>query len=186
MNRGLAPVLILFAIGCNRSPTEPTPVWDGFVRVAGVITSYQINAAVASATVTIGTATATTDAAGFYRLRVAPGDYYVFVDEQRISSVRLHDQTYRGDFYVDGTNCIARYGTVVDKLSRKPIAGASVGGTLTDGAGWYERRYGCGQVCQGYNTTFVTITHPAYLDARPILGRGICFVSRADYELQPR
>jgi hypothetical protein len=48
----------------------------------------------------------------------------------------------RGDFCVHVTGCIARYGTVVDNRTRRPVCGATVavGGITagTDPTGWFD------------------------------------------------
>jgi len=40
--------------------------------------------------------------------------------------------------------------------------------------------------CIGFNTTFVTVTHPDYRNGSFVAGRGVCFVERVDYALEPR
>lgn len=175
-------------IGCGGSPTQPG---DGQVQVAGSVRDFRTNAVVGGAHVTIGNATATTDASGVYSLTVQAGEQRVSVDGESIAVVNLKDRTYRGDFFVHLTGCIARYGTVVDSWTRRPVPGAtvSVGGVsvATDRAGWFRLSLGCpGVPCVGFNTTFLTITHADYRNGSFVAGRGVCFVERVDYELQPR
>ena len=188
----LAGVLLISGIGCGGSPTEPT--WNGRVQVTGTIRDFQSNAALAGARVTIGSETATTDASGRYSLSIEPGSHGVLVDEESVALVTPTNRTYRGDFFGHLSGCVARYGTIVDKQTRQPVAGAVVSAgaataatATTDHTGWFRLSLGCpGSACVGFNTTFLTVTHPNYANASFVAGRGICFVSRVDYELDPR
>ena len=161
------------------------------MRVAGSVRDFPTNAAIGGATVVIGNVTAMTDASGSYSLTVLPGAQHVTIDGESIADVTMTDRTYRGDFYAHVMDCVGRYGTVVDKGTRQPVAGAtlSLGGgssTVTDQTGWFQWNFGCGNRCLGFNTYFLTITHPSYRDAVVESGRGICFVVRGDFELEPR
>jgi hypothetical protein len=182
-------IILTAAIGCGGSPIGPTS--DAQVRVAGSVLDFQTNAGVGGARVTIGNVTAATDPTGGYSLTVPAGEQRVSIDGETLTLVTLEDRTYRGDFYVHVTGCVARYGTVVDKQSRKPVSGASVsvgGATVaTDQTGWFRLDLGCpGIVCIGSNTTFLSVTHPNYVTGSFPAGRGVCFVERVDYELEPR
>jgi len=185
----IAIVLACCVSGCGGSPTEPP--WDGFVRVAGTVRDFRTSAAVAGARVTIAGATGTTDAGGAYTLTVEAGEQTVSIDGATVATVNLKDRTYRGDFFVAATGCIARYGTVIDSLTRFSVAGASVSlsGTTgtTDQTGWFRLNLGCsGELCLGFNTTFASVSHPNYVTGSFVAGRGVCGVSRVDYELTPR
>jgi hypothetical protein len=157
------------------------------VQVTGLIRAFQTKAPVAAAQVQVGSSVATTDVAGTYRLTVAAGEHAISVADEALGTFRLNERTFRGDFYVHNTGCVARYGSVVDRDTRRPIAGAAVtvggGSATTDQAGWYEVALGCSATCIGFNTTFLYIAHPNYADGRFVAGRGVCFVSRRDYEL---
>lgn len=186
----IAAILASGEIGCSQSPTQPTS-WDGQVRVTGSIRDFPSEAVVNGAHVAIGNAAATTDPTGAYSLTVPAGEQHVLVDGEAIADVTMKDRTYRGDFYVHLAGCVARYGTLIDSVTRQPIPGASLsfaGGApvITDQTGWFRKSSGCpGTLCVGFNTSFVTITHPNYRDGLGVLGRGICRVERADYELEP-
>jgi len=184
--------------------------WTGPVQVAGVVRDFRSDAAIAGAhvsfnnfdNVTIGTA-ATTDSSGTYSL-MAPSntELAVTVDGEGVTTVTLKDRIYRGDFYVHHQNCVARYGMVIDSVTRFPVFGAtvSVGGnvpataTTTDGTGWFRLSLGCDtpaigfpiRGCIGSNTTLATVTHPDYLTGSFVVGRGICDVERVDWALHPR
>jgi hypothetical protein len=186
----IAVMLAGTAIACGGSPTQPA--WDGQVSVSGTVLDFQTDAAIRGANVTIGGATATTNDSGVYSLKVqAGGERTVSIDGELVAIVEMRDRTYRGDFYAHIAGCVARYGTVVDKQSRRPVYGArvSAGGAAvgTDQTGWFRLPLGCsGAQCVGFNTTFLSITHPSYVDGSFVAGRGVCFVRRVDYELEHR
>jgi hypothetical protein len=179
--------------------------------VAGAVRDFRSDAPVAGARVsfgniTIGTVTATTDSAGAYSLLAPSNDELdVYVDGEWVTEATLRDRIYRGDFYVHGQRCVARYGMVIDSVTRFPVFGAtvsmSVGGTVpstataTDATGWFRLSLGCdtpaigspmGPGCIGYNTSFATVTHPDYRTGSFVVGRGICNVERVDWLLQRR
>jgi hypothetical protein len=128
---------------------------------------------------------------GVYSLTVETGEQRVSVDDELVALVNLKDRTYRGDFFGRAAGCIARYGTIVDRQTRRPVSGAAVsaGGVTaaTDQTGWFRLSLGCPETaCVGFNTTFLVITHPNYVNGSFVAGRGICFVQRVDYELDRR
>jgi hypothetical protein len=182
-------MLTAAAIGCGGSSIEPSP--DGQVRVAGSVLDFQSSAAVGGAHVNIGRATATTDPSGVYSLTVPVGEYQVSIDGESIGFVKMVDRTYRGDFYVHITGCVARYGTVLDRQRSRPVSGASVSlsgvTVMTDRTGWFQLTLGCaGAACVGFGTTILSITHRDYVSGSFVAGRGVCFVQRVDYDLTPR
>ncbi len=181
--------LMAGSIACGGSPTEPD--WHGQVQVAGSVLDYRTNAAVGGARVTFGSMTATTNPGGVYTLAVPAGEYVVSIDDVTLAYVRLEDRTYRGDFYARTDGCIGRYGTVVDSRTRRPVSDATVsvgGGTArTDQSGWFRLDLGCaGERCVGFNTSFLSISHPGYVTGSFPAGRGVCDVSRVDHELVRR
>jgi hypothetical protein len=96
---------------------------------------------------------------------------------------------YRGDLLVDSGTCVSRYGVVMDARTLRPIAGASVGSSgntvTTTTEGWYRIDWGCpssGTI--GFNTTFLTASHPSYTSQQQVLGRGIQNVQRLDFLLE--
>ena len=96
-------------------------------------------------------------------------------------------------FLVNGGTCAARYGTVIDAVTRQPIAGARVtraGTTETDAAGRYRIDIGCEpRFDWGSGTTTISVQHPAYQGAFELDGRreGTSFsgIRRVDFALQP-
>lgn len=184
---------LLFLMGgstaCGGSPTEPT--WEGQVQVVGSVLDYRSNAAAGAARVTFGSMTATTDESGVYTLMVPAGEHGVSIDDETLGIVNLKDRNYRGDFYVRIAGCVGRYGTVVDSRTRRPVSGATVsvgGGTAsTDQNGWFRLDLGCrGEPCIGFNTAFLSISHPSYESGSFVAGRGVCGIRRLDHELVHR
>jgi hypothetical protein len=199
----MAALLVVSAFGCGGSPTQPS--WDGRVRVAGTVRDFAANTAVSVATVVLGNAgtgdiTAITDASGAYSVTALEGMYHVTINGESIADVTLKDPNYRGDFFIHLTNCLGRYGMVLDSRTRQPVSGAtlSLGGSspyaTTDQRGWFQAGMGTtcvpppstSSVCGNFNTYTLTIRHPAYPDTILESSRGFCFVRRLDVELQAR
>ena len=207
-HRRAATMLVVFAsaIGCDaRSPGAPSPAEP--VTVSGRVLDFSSNVGVAGAIVSFGTlnggpfaaaGTTTSDAAGSYTLRVpsvaqSPDlqPWYVQVDGASIGRTRLTVAGYRGDLFVHPGTCVARYGIVADSKTLRPVAGATVrlsGGTaVTTIDGWYRIDFGCpANSWVGFNTTFMDVTHPDYLDGSEIVGRGVYSVERIDAWLERR
>jgi hypothetical protein len=115
----------------------------------------------------------------------------VFVDGVSVAFMSLTASGYRGDVFVRPGTCVARYGIVLDALTLQPIADATVTlageRTATAADGWYRIDLGCpatGMV--GFNTTFIYVSHPGYIDATQGVGRGIFSVYRLDLRLARR
>jgi hypothetical protein len=201
-------VLLVSAVSCDTQPPgAPSPASGGPVTVSGRVLDFSTNAGVAGATVSFGTidggafaavGTATSNAAGSYTLRVpsvaqAPDlrPWYVQVDGAPIGRALLTVAGYRGDLLVHPGTCVGRYGIVADSRTLRPIAGATVklsGASAATGTdGLYRIDLGCpdnGWV--GFNTTFMNVTHPDYLDGSEIVGRGVYSAERIDAWLKRR
>ncbi len=205
-------VLLLSAVGCDRqspgAPSFSTDVPrpnDGPVAASGRVVDFSTNASVAGAVVAFGTidngpfvalGTATTDATGVYivpTIAQSPGSQplYVEVDGVFVGLARLTGAGYRGDLFVHPGTCVARYGIVADGLTLRPVSGATVkllgSSAITAIDGWYRLDLGCpadGRV--GFNTTFLTVTHPDYVDGSEVVGRGVSSVARRDVWLARR
>ena len=80
----LAVSLAAGVIACGDSSTQPS--WDGQVRVAGSVLDFRTHAPVGGARITIGGATAATEASGGYSLNVAAGEQRVSVDGELIAT----------------------------------------------------------------------------------------------------
>jgi hypothetical protein len=202
----VAVIVVHLAAGCATSPTEPT----GSLRVSGLVLAVTAYTGVPGATVIfdpsetfngsirVPSSAATrgvTDDNGFYTLAVsAIGDYRTWVDDEFVGMSQVTGSSYRGDFFVrGGTTCVARYGTITDADTRKPVSGATVSITLSTATamsgsdGWYRIDLGCpANGLFGFNTTFLSIKHPGYADFSRIIGRGVSGVLRLDCELQRR
>ena len=177
---------------CDGQRTPAGPSSSG-VLVSGHVLDFVTNAVVPSATVVFGDVTTVTDSAGWYTLSVAaPGRFEPVIDGRSVGVSRVTGSTYRGDFFVRSGTCVARYGTVADARTLRPVAGAavSVSGTyngITGLDGWYRINLGCPALgVVGYNTTFIYVTHSNYVDYREVAGRGVGGVWRVDFELQRR
>lgn len=189
---------LITLVGCGGSgPLTPS---DGTVSVSGVVHDYATNQPVAGAHVHYAAENenpsapgpdAVTAADGRFSLVVPhTGVYTAMVDSQIAGVARLGGPAYRGDLYLRSGTCIARYGTVSDSLTWRPVAGATVAltgfRTQTDSTGWYRLDLGCPDVVLPGNTTFMTITHPDYQDRSQVVGRGIADVSRLDVDVPRR
>ena len=198
-------ILLVFAVSCDRQrPGAPSPANTGSLTVSGRVLDFSTNAGVAGAIVLFGTndgpfaavGTTTTNAAGSYALSVPTAQvrsvrsWSVQVDGASIGQVRL-TVGYRGDLFVHPGTCVARYGIVADRLTLRPVASATVkllgSSAITAIDGWYRIDLGCpanGWV--GFNTTFMSVTHPDYLDGSESVGRGVYSVRRIDTWLNRR
>lgn len=201
----IAGAIMLVACG-GEGPTAPTvdapasaPTESRVdVPVSGRVLDFATNTGVASVTVSfVGSTTVTTvtNTDGSYRLVIPQiGLFQPSVDGRSLGSARVTGSLYRGDLLVNPGICVARYGTVTDARTRRPLSGASIylmGRIATTGDdGWYRLDLGCptdsifpGLV--GFNTTFIYVGHPKYANVSEIAGRGVAGVRRADFELKP-
>jgi hypothetical protein len=208
--RGLVACLlaaVFSSAGCGTSaPAAPTsdyavPRGSASVAVSGRVIDFTTNAAVPGATVEFGgldfsgrfvpALTAVTDGTGAYKAAIVAGtSTFVEIDKAWVGQVQVN-QDYRGDFLVRFGSCVARYGTVADGLTLRPITGAKVtlAGTsvVTGAGGWYRIDLGCpSNGLVGFNTTFVSASHPDYPSRSFVAGRGVFGVSRMDLSLQKR
>lgn len=195
----LAAILGLLTIGCARqTSTSPSPAaapWTpscvaGVVHVTGQVVDFGSGLGLPGATVAFDH-TAITGAGGAYTMRLPPGLYTPMVDGVAMGDARVRGCTYRGDFLVRSGLCVARYGTVTDVRTQRPVVDATVslsGRSVRSGAdGWYRIDLGCPENgAYGFNTTFIYASHPDYVDHSRVVGRGIYKVYRIDLELEPR
>jgi hypothetical protein len=207
-NLALSLLAVFVSAGCGtQSPAAPTsdfavPRVGASVPLTGRIVDFTTNAGVSGATVEFGgldfsgrfvaATTGVSDITGAFKVNVgAAGGYrLVQVDGAWVGQIQLTRDS-RGDFLVRTGTCVARYGTVADGLTLLPITGATVmlSGTsvLTDANGWYRIDLGCpSNGLIGFNTTFVSVSHPDYPSRSFVAGRGVSGVSRMDLSLQKR
>jgi Bacterial Ig-like domain (group 2) len=168
----------------------------GDVRhVAGRVTDYVSGAGVAGLRLRFNRnivglqAETTTDSAGGYAVDLPVANYGVTADDQGLGSlfVRVSGPAFRGDFLVNGPGCVARYGSIIDAATFRPVAGATVsyGGVsaVTGLDGWYRIDHSCaGSVLGG--TAAITVTHPDYLNVVQPTGRGLSLINRIDFDLR--
>lgn len=186
--------VIVFVAACE-GPTGPTrPTVDA--RISGRVLDSATNEGVPSVTVAFEDATTVTGTDGSYSLVVQIltkfayfGRFAVTVDGRGVGSARVTGPGYRGDFLIYPPDCIARYGTVTDARTFRPIIGATVAlsgrRVVTEVDGWYRLDLGCPTDYRGGNTTFIYISHPRYVTYSQVTGRGVFGAVRADYELRP-
>ena len=171
------------------------------VPLSGRVIDFATNAGVPGVTIEFGyldlfgrfvaAAKAVSDGAGSYRAMNAPGySALVQIDGTWRGEIQVN-YDYRGDFLVRTGTCVARYGTVADALTLRPVSGATVtlqGTTALSGSnGWYRIDLGCpSSGVVGFNTTFLQASHPDYPSRSFIAGRGVSGVSRMDLSLQKR
>jgi hypothetical protein len=192
MRRIVVAAIIALAAGCDGGPTGPTVD----VPVSGRVLDYATSGGVPGAAVAFGDSTAVTDTNGSYSLVIPEvGHFQPVIDGRTVGSIRVTGPAYRGDFFVHGGICVARYGTVTDARTLRSIDGATVslGGqrAVTNVDGWYRLDLGCptdglfpGLI--GIGTTFMQVSHPKYLAASYSAGKGISGVVRVDAELKGR
>lgn len=176
-------------------------------RVQGVVLDFQTAKPLAGAVVWFATSfnttrsaqteTSVTDADGRYSLTEPShrgrGQPWVFmVDDRAVGSGYPRATNYRADVAVDRGQCIARYGMVLDSVTLLPIVGATAHDlsnrlrATTNEDGWYHIDFGCGVSSIGFNTTWHTMSHPNYVTANFLSGRGISGNLREDVLLTPR
>jgi hypothetical protein len=183
---------IALAAGCDEGPTGPTVD----VRISGRVLDFGTNAGVPSATVALGESTTVTSADGSYSL-VIPylGTFPAAVDSRAVGSTRVTGPGYRGDLIVYPAICVARYGTVTDARTLRPIKGATVelAGKrfVSEIDGWYRLDLGCSTNSPlpgliGIGTTFIRISHPECVVLSRVAGKGVSGAYRTDYVLQPQ
>jgi hypothetical protein len=144
MRKVAVAAIISLAAGCDGGPTGPTVD----VPVSGRVLDYATGAGPPGAAVAFGASTALTDTNGSYSLVVPEiGHFEPVIDGRTVGSIRVTGAAYRGDFFVHGGICVARYGTVTDARTLRPIDGAvvSLGGqrAVTGVDGWYRLDLGC-------------------------------------------
>jgi hypothetical protein len=190
-------ILLLLSAGCGESqtPTGPSDGGvnpDGSVRVSGRVLDFATGLGVSGANVVFGDTTAVSRAGGSYVLVVpSTGPYQPRVDGVLMGNSRVTGSTYRGDFLVRPGDCVTRYGTIADVQTRRPVFGATVslsGQTFTsEPDGWYRIDLGCpANGWFGFNTTFIYISHPSYVNLEQVMGRGVMGTMRYDFEMQRR
>jgi hypothetical protein len=184
------------ACGCenDRVTTAPSPSLN--VSIGGQAVNYRTNSGISGAVVRfVGeerpiVVEAITDRNGSYTMTLPiAGFFSLWVAGARVGAGHVTSSAYRGDLFVNDAACIARYGTLADARTLRPIAGATVhlaGNEAVSGLdGWYRLDFGCPSTRQSGNTTYMAITHPNYARRDVVVGRGVQEVDRVDVDLEP-
>jgi hypothetical protein len=202
LTSGIGLVVLTISVGfagcsSDSTPNSPssttTPATP--VTLSGVVLDYGTGSGVPGTRVSFVGVTqsswGTTDSRGAYSVQLATADKFtVNVGSTTAGTVYASADASRGDLYVDQGTCVARYGTIVDARTLKPIAGASVslgGAPATTGAdGWYRIDMGCPTSgWSGYNTTYLSVTRTGYTSVQQLLGMAVTAVRRVDVALEP-
>lgn len=195
-------IALLTMHACGDQPTAPSP---NPPLVRGTVLDFQTQTPISGAVVRLGTnpvaggSGTVTDANGRYSLPQPPDTgrfYYFSVNNLSVGYGHPGAANYRGDLLVDTGTCVARYGVVMDARTLRPIGDAAVGfvapfvsttASTTTSDGWYRIDLGCpssGTI--GFNTTFISASHPRYTSKQQIVGRGIQRVQRLDLLLEEK
>jgi len=191
---------MLAATGCDTSegsaPAGPTPlVWSPWqsVVIVGRLIDFKTGSPAPDRRFTLGGHQLTTNEHGRYSIVMPVGDHPFDVEGENVDSYILaRGFATNGDIYVNGGDCASRYGIIRDRVTGRPVAGASVthsGGaetSVSDSNGWYkhDRLGACGEVSG--NTIFLNIKAAGYRDGVGGVGRGFNGVGRRDIELDPK
>jgi hypothetical protein len=204
-------VAALLMVSCSKaSPTSPTPVAPvpppPAIHIAGQVLDYitgktvsgtsiawrPLNLDVPSSEVTV-----TSDAAGRFEVALPVADRYQFsipLDTLNFQSglVQTSGKRMETQILVNGGPCAARYGYVIDAVTRQPIAGAQVSRVntaVTNAQGYYRLEIACEPRQWGIGTTTISASHPAYQFHWDVDGRSentsYSGIRRHDFALQP-
>ena len=191
MPRFVLAVLVVLTAACEQranAPSTPSPVPIHIPGFSGRVVDYTTNGGVAGARVSFGDKSAITGSDGSYVLDTPDGRYEPRIDDVSAGVARVTGEAYRGDFLVRAGTCVGRYGTISDRGATQPIAGATVslgGQNVTTGTdGWYRIDLACPATgVLGFNTTFISVSHPDYTNASIVVGRGVAGYTRIDLEM---
>ena len=179
-------------------PTAPAP---DARTISGTIRDVRTNAPAAQVAVTwhargndlavLGSASATTDTAGRFVVRLPGAGYYaVTFDTLPGHAAAIVRYAAAADLFVmpEGCNWI-RYGTIVDAATGRPIAGARIsasGKSAVSGAdGSYFLDWGCSSPAGARNTV---VEHAAYMSANQFAfdQDAVRGIARLDFALSAR
>jgi hypothetical protein len=203
MGRDLRVVALVIGVlsvaACGSSPSAPAATAPS---AAGQVLDFQTNAGVPGATVSFGdlvSATvlpadprAVTDSSGSYTVALAAGEYHAWVDGLYRGDVRVRAAVNRVDLLVRDGGCAARYGTIADGATGRPIAGATVslvGVVAISGSdGGYRLDLGCRGFFAFSGTIEMSVSRIGYQARSLPAGRGENLVNaiRQDVDLSPQ
>ena len=188
----------------DRSPSvvlPPMPPSPDARTISGTIRDVRTNAPAAQVPVTwhargndyavLGSAAATTDAAGRFTVRLPNAGYYaVTFDHLPGHAAAIVRYAAAADLFVmpEGCNWI-RYGTIVDAATGRPIAGARISAsgksTVSGADGSYFLDWGCSNPAGARNTV---VEHAAYASANQFAfdQDAVRGIARLDFALSAR
>ena len=205
----IAAAILSFSCSASR-PTSPTPVAPiapaPSIHIAGTVVDYASGKPVPSVSISwqplnlrvpSSPVAATSDANGRFSAALPVTDSYQFAipigsSGLQFGLVRTAGKQMETQIIVNPGMCIARYGYVIDAVTRQPIAGAQVSrfkSAITDKNGYYRIELACEPRDWGSGTTTISASHPAYQFHWDIDGRSENTASsgiiRHDFALEP-
>jgi len=204
----LSAICLLAACSDRPSPTTPTPYTPPtpVVHLTGRLVDYHTSQGFAGVVMRwlpntpggpqFSSLQSVSDASGGFGVDLPIAARYAFqVEDVSHASglVIVPGKQLETTLLVNGGPCAARYGTVIDSVTRQPIAGARVtraGTAETDANGYYRIDIGCVPHGNwGIGTTTISVQHPAYQGASELDGRreatSFSGIRRVDFALQP-
>lgn len=135
------------------------------------------------------------DSAGTFQVELPVADRFLVQFEPGVHAsamVVVPGKRLDTTLLVNAGPCAGRYGTVIDAVTRQPIAGAQVtraGSAVSDADGRYMINIGCETRDWGFGTTTISVQHPNYVGTFEIDGRrehtSTSGMRRVDFALQP-
>ena len=133
-----------------------------------------------------------TDSSGSYQMELMPGRYHVCADSIYRGEALVRSGVNRMDLLVHDGGCAARYGTIADASTGRPIAGVSVSlvsVTATSGPdGSYRLDFGCRGPFAFAGTIEMSVSRVGYQTRSLPMGRGENLINaiRQDADLVPQ
>jgi hypothetical protein len=187
-------ITLLVAVALSSCANNTTGPSTGAITVSGKVFDFTTRAPLAAAVVDFRTDIQTpylsviTDNSGQYVVELPHrGAYNVSVNNGPFGQMYAEGRDYRGDLLADTGTCVARFGTISDAVTGRPLGGAKVSlGSVAISAsdGWYTLDLGCPEPVVGGGTTLVTVELSGYEPRQQVVGRGIQRVSRLDIPLK--
>lgn len=202
-------VLLLAACTDSQPPTTPTPTQTAppnpMLHVSGRIVDFATSQGVAGIEArwlgsspggpNFSSVVSVSDASGAFRVDLPVADRFLvqFSPGGNASAlVVVPGKRLETNLLVNAGPCAGRYGTVIDAVTRQPIAGARVtraGSAVTDSDGRYMINIGCETRDWGFGTTIISVQHPQYAGTFEFDGRSehtsASGMRRVDFALQP-
>lgn len=208
MAAGIAAAILSWSCG-DGTPAAPTPITEApppAIHITGHVVDYSSGTPVSGTSIAwrplnlngpSSDSTVVSDASGRFEVALPVADSYRFLIPTgpinfQSGLVRTSGKRMETRILVNPGSCAARYGYVIDAVTRQPIAGAQVSRfrtAITDVAGYYRLEIACETRVWGSGTTTISAMHPAYQLHWDIDGRSENTASsglrRHDFALQP-